>query len=157
MIKINHQLLEALTERAMQSDRKRMNYNFHSGPPDPMQRMLNAIEPGSYIRPHKHEKPDKREVFFVLRGRILILEFDDHGHITDHILLDPSAGNYAAEVPERTWHSMIALEPGSVAYEVKDGPWDPADDKVFASWAPPEESEEVKPYMDKILEKLKLI
>jgi hypothetical protein len=23
-------------------------------------------------------------------------------------------------------------------YEVKDGPWDPADDKFFASWAPRE-------------------
>ena len=115
-----------------------MNYNFHSHASDTLHRMLNAIEPQSYVQPHKHENPDKREAFFVLRGRIVVVEFDPDGNITDHIVLDPCNGCFGVEIAARTFHSIIALDPGTVAYEVKDGPWNPTDDKHFASWAPAE-------------------
>ncbi len=150
-------MLNRLSEEAKISPRLRKNQNFHYGPDDTLQRMLNAIEPGSYIRPHKHENPDKREAFFALRGKIIILEFSSNGEITDHNILDSRKGNYGVEVAARTWHSMIALEEGSVAYEVKDGPYDPSNDKVFAPWAPEEGSIEVDHFMNEILCQLKLI
>ena len=138
MKKIDEPLLNQVSGQAKLSQRRRMNYNFHSDPSDTLQRLLNAMEPWSYVQPHKHEQPDKREIFFSLRGRIAVIEFDAEGKITDHVVLDPSRGTFGAEINERTFHSIIALDPGTVAYEFKDGPYCPVDDKNFASWAPKE-------------------
>ena len=153
MIRIDSQLLDKTSAKAKTSPRRRMNYNFHENLDDKLQRMLNAMEPFSYIQPHKHETPDKREVFFALRGRFVVIEFDELGNVTDHILLDPLKGNFGAEIPERTFHTIIALDPDTVAYEVKDGPYTPIDDKNFASWAPKEGAAEIDNYLKSLLEK----
>jgi len=154
MIKINEEFIEITSAKAKTSKRRRMNYNFHNEDSANLQRMLNAMEPDTYIQPHKHEDPDKVEAFFALRGRILVVEFDDEGNISDHIILDPLKGNFGAEIATRKWHSIISLEKNSVAYEVKDGPYDAKIDKNFASWAPMEGDPEALKYNQEILEKL---
>ena len=156
MKKIDESMINEISALAKLSARRRKNHNFHSTPADTLQRLLNAIEPFSYIQPHKHEDPDKREIFFALRGRIAVIEFDEHGNIADHIILDPLNGNYCAEIPERTYHVIIALDPGSVAYEFKDGPYDPIDDKNFAHWAPKEGDPGATGYLLGLLEKLNI-
>ncbi|MFZ4521157.1 MAG: WbuC family cupin fold metalloprotein [Bacteroidales bacterium] len=152
MIKIDKELLDSISAAAKASPRRRMNHNFHKEYSDTLQRMLNAVEPHTYVQPHKHENPDKREVFIAFRGRILVIEFDDDGTITDHIILDPLKGSHGAEIPERTFHTIIALDPDTVAYEVKDGPYTLIDDKNFASWAPKEGSPEVAEYLSRLLD-----
>ncbi|MBM3436837.1 MAG: cupin fold metalloprotein, WbuC family, partial [Bacteroidetes bacterium] len=57
---------------------------------------------------------------------------------------------------ERKYHTIICLEPDSVIYELKDGPYDPADDKNFAPWAPKEGEPGCEEYMTKILYSLGL-
>lgn len=157
MIKIDNSFITPTSEKAKNSERQRMNYNFHKEASATLQRMLNAMEPSTYIQPHKHENPDKVEVFFVLRGKILLVEFDNEGRITDHIILDPDTGNYGGEIPPGTWHTIISLEPGTVAYEVKDGPYDPSIDKNFASWAPAEGDPDCQEYNEKILNQLGIL
>lgn len=156
MIRINDKLLSETSSKAQSSKRRRMNFNFHKEASANLQRMLNAMEPDTYIQPHKHEDPDKEEVFFVLRGRIVLIEFDDDGNIIDHEILDPLEGNYGGEISARKWHTLISLEEGSVAYEVKDGPYNPIDDKNFASWAPKEGDADCLKYNQELLEKLML-
>lgn len=154
MIKITTDLLKSLSTEALSSVRKRKNLNFHTDESDPLQRMLNAVEPGSYVRPHKHINPDKREAFIILKGRMAVVEFDDKGAISDHIILDTSKGNYAAEINPASWHSVISLEKGSVYYEVKDGPYNLKMDKIFAEWSPKEGAAEAGKFMNEILEKI---
>ncbi len=154
MIRIDEALLDQVSARAAAVPRLRMNHNFHQNASDRLHRMLNAMEPGTYIQPHKHENPDKNEAFFCLRGRLLVVEYDDSGNIVDHIILDSRTANYGCELPPRTWHSIISLEAGSVAYEVKDGPWNPADDKHFAEWAPKEGDLGTKEFIQSVLEQL---
>jgi len=156
MIRIDKELLLDTIEKASGSKRLRMNHNFHTQPGDTLQRLLNAIEPGSYIQPHKHDTPDKREIFFALQGRIAVVEFDDQGNIADSMILDPLAGRYGAEIPEKTWHTLISLESGSVAYEFKDGPYDPVDDKNRAPWAPKEGAPEAIEYLREVLGRIGL-
>ncbi|MBW6489912.1 MAG: WbuC family cupin fold metalloprotein [Lentimicrobium sp.] len=156
MIKINNEIFDRLTAEARTSPRGRKNLNYHSQASDPLQRLLNAMEPGTYVRPHKHEDPDKREVFIAFRGRICVIEFDETGNITDHVVLDWAAGKPAVEIAEKTYHTVISLKTGSVAYEIKDGPYDPDDDKHFAYWAPAEGSLESKPYLEALIQKLRL-
>lgn len=151
MIKIDQSLIADLAEKARNSDRKRINFNFHKVPGDPLQRLLNVMQPGTYLQPHKHENPDKREVFIALTGKFLALEFDEQGNIADSMILDPLKGIFAAEVSARTYHTIICLEPDSAIYELKDGPYDPKDDKYFASWAPKEGAEGCDEFIKKIL------
>jgi cupin fold WbuC family metalloprotein len=131
-----------------------MNYNFHTDLADTFQRMLNCIEPGSYCRPHKHESPDKREVFIILKGTVVVIEFDNDGNIVEKIVLNNSTGQFGVEIPPSTWHSILALESGTVVYECKDGPYSPLNDKDFAPWSPEEGSEEVENYYNGLLEKI---
>jgi len=154
MIKVTQQLLDSVSAEASLSPRKRKNYNFHKNDSDLLQRMLNAMEPATYVRPHKHVYPDKREVFILLKGKIAVVEFDDAGKIIDHIILNPKLGNFAAEIATASWHTVISLENNSVYYEVKDGPYDPHSDKVFADWSPEEGSADANKYLSKILEQL---
>jgi cupin fold WbuC family metalloprotein len=152
MIHINTPLLDSVSAEAQRIPRLRKNYNFHKEYSDTLQRLLNAMEPASYIRPHKHENPDKREVFFVLRGKALVLEFDPEGKVTEVLKLDPMKGVYGAEIAEKTFHTIISLQSGTVIYELKDGPYSPIDDKNFASWAPHEGSPEALPFLLRLVE-----
>lgn len=150
--KININLIESLSRTAQQAPRRRINLNFHHGDPDVFQRMLNALEPGSYVQPHKHQSPDKDEVFVILRGKLAVLTFDDAGKVDDSVVLDASQGQFACEVPARTWHMIAALESGTVVFEFKHGPYDPTTDKTFAPWAPPENHPDSELYLEKLLE-----
>lgn len=151
MLKIvSKELLDTLSQKAFNLPRKRLNYNFHDDLADPINRMLNALEPGTYLQPHKHENPDKREVFIVLRGSLVVVFFNHSGNPTDFVLLDPLKGNHAVEIPVGAWHTLIALEPGSVVYEVKDGQKLPLSDKNFAGWAPKECDTDCDNYLRKL-------
>jgi len=145
--------LELLKTEAVKSERLRKNYNYHESFDDPINRMLNAVEPGSYVQPHKHENPDKREVFLLLRGKMAVVFFDNEGNITEHVILD-NEKHFGVEIPPSVWHTIIALKPGTVVYEIKDGPYFPADDKNFANWAPREGDTECMDYMNEILKEL---
>jgi cupin fold WbuC family metalloprotein len=156
LVKITSNNLDKLSEKAKHSERKRMNFNFHKQPDDTLQRMIHVMHRGTYVQPHKHENPDKREAFIILRGRVALIEFDNEGKPTDHIIMDKNEGNFGVEVPPKIWHNLIALEDNSAVYEVKDGPYSPVDDKNFAQWAPKEGDKECKKYLKNLIRKLEL-
>lgn len=153
---INTLLLDEVSVQARTSPRLRMNYNFHRSLEDVYHRMLNAMEPGTYIRPHKHENPDKFEVFIVLRGRMAVIIFDENGQIDQYQILDPSQGVFGVDIPERTYHTLISLQEGSVAFEVKPGPYSPVNDKNYATWAPAEDDPAAFSYLNQLINRLNL-
>ena len=154
MIKITDGFLDITSAKAKKAERKRMNFNFHPSLDDPLNRMLNAMEPGTYIQPHKHEDPDRFEIFLALRGRFVAIIFDEQGNITDHSILDNREGKYGVEIPEKVFHTFLSLEPGSVAYEIKEGPYMPDTAKNFAPWAPAEGSPKVESYIENLLREI---
>lgn len=148
---ISNTTLDELSQKAVEAPRRRMNLNHHDDLADPINRMLNAFEPGTYVQPHKHENPDKREVFLILRGSLVVVFFDDSGNVNEFVLLNREKGNYAVEIESGTWHAIIALEKGTVVYEVKDGPYFPMNDKNFAYWAPKEGEADCEVYLESLL------
>jgi cupin fold WbuC family metalloprotein len=154
MIHIDNNTIEPLIQKARISSRKRKNLNFHDGSADTLQRMLHAMEPGTYVQPHKHQDPDKREAFIILLGKVMAIEYDDSGKVIDHFIMEPAAGRFGIEFPARSWHSLICLQSSSVVYEVKDGPWDPADDKFFATWAPKEGDPSCGEFIERVLKEI---
>jgi cupin fold WbuC family metalloprotein len=128
--------LQELGTEAAAAPRRRRNLNLHSSHDDPVQRLLNALEPGTYVRPHRHALPAKWELMTILAGRAVLLVFDDDGVVQARIGLDGTTP--VVEVPPAVWHTLAALESGTVLLEVKAGPYVPAAPEDFAGWAPAE-------------------
>lgn len=148
---ITEELLDNVTAQAKENARLRMNYNFHETMDAPVHRMLNALEPGTYLPPHRHS--DKEETYLVLRGRLMAFFYDEEGNVTEKICLNPLEGRYGLEIPPRTWHSIIALESGTVIFEIKKGPYQPLSPEDMATWAPaPDDVEGVKAFVERMLE-----
>ena len=124
---IDDKVLDDLTRRAQNSPRRRMNLNFHESLEDKCHRFLNAVEPGADIPIHRH--PEKEESFVVLRGKIRITTYDDNGTIFEDLVLSPTEGRYGVNVEKNVWHTVEALEPGSVIFECKEGPYVPHEEE----------------------------
>lgn len=151
---LNHALVHQLADKANQSARGRSMYNLHEQPHDTLQRMLNYLTRHTYVQPHKHEKPAKREAFVVLKGELAYLEFDNQGCISRHAVLNPEQGNYGVEITPRAWHTLIPISDEVLVFEVKDGPYQPETDKVFAPWAPAEGDPNCAAYQQQCLQQI---
>jgi cupin fold WbuC family metalloprotein len=135
---IDQALLDELGREAATSPRRRKNRNFHPSDDFVAHRLLNAVEPGSYVMPHRHLAADKDETIVVLRGRFGVLLFDDEGNVVRQILLESRGPVQGIDIPHGTWHTLFALESGSVFFEAKAGPYLPFSDAERAPWAPAE-------------------
>jgi len=134
----DEKLLADLVSKARASARLRANHNVHANLEDLVHRLFIAIEPGSYVQPHRHPEQEKWEFFMLVRGRLAALLFDEQGKVIRREELTPGGPVYGFEIPPNTWHTVTALESGSVFFEVKQGPYAPLSDKNFAAWAPRE-------------------
>lgn len=123
-MKITQALLDDLTAQAKASPRLRMNYDLRNSASDGSQRMLNAIEPGSVVPIHRHQKTS--ETVVCLRGRVVEEFYDELERIcTEAIELTPNGQTVALNIPAGQWHTLRSLESGSVILEVKDGKFEP--------------------------------
>ena len=141
-MKIDNILLDKLTAQAKESPRLRMNLDLRNSAADTSQRMLNAIEPGSVVPIHRHQKTS--ETVVVLRGRVVEEYYDDAGVLAESFVLgdchvadaprndvnrDAPRNDvpmvYALNIPAGQWHTLRALESGTVILEMKDGAYEP--------------------------------
>ena len=143
---IDDALLAEVSAEAKASPRGRKNRNFHHDNEAPGHRLLNAIEPGSYVAPHRHLDPTKDETMTVLRGRLGLVIFDDRGAVVRAVVLTPNGPVLGVDLPHGTWHSVLALESGTVFLEAKAGPYRPLVAEECSSWAPQEGSAEAPAY-----------
>jgi cupin fold WbuC family metalloprotein len=141
---IDQTLIEQKIEEAKRNLRKREIHNFHSSDQEALHRMLNSIQPGSYIRPHRHLDPPKDEAFVLLKGSAGFVIFDAKQGLREKefILLDFDRGTVGIDIRAGIWHTLFSLEPDTVLYEVKPGPYMAPSDKDFSSWSPPDSSPE---------------
>lgn len=129
--------LDDLSKRASAVARRRLNRNLHEMD-DPVHRLLNAIEPGSWVRPHRHLDPPRSETVLVVAGAIGVVLFDDDGAVRDTMRLEAGGETFGVDLDAGTWHGLVALEPGTVFFETKPGPYVAPAPADWASWAPAE-------------------
>lgn len=127
---------EALCREAAGAARRRAHQLWHRDHADGVQRLAMALQPGTYVRPHRHADPSKWEALVLLSGRVSLLVFDDSGYVKERVELAHAAGAVVVETPAGTWHSLVAMEPDSALFEFKPGPFAPSE---FAGWAPAED------------------
>lgn len=132
------------------SDRLRMILPLHREQSAEVQRLINFLQPGTYIRPHLHPLPHATESIVVLKGKIRFFTFNDSGSPeTDRIISSvPLAG--VADIEPGVWHSFLVLQEDTILFECKKGPYDANTDKMFAGWAPPEGSAEADEWLTKM-------
>lgn len=141
------------TRDARASDRRRAILRFHDHE-EAVQRMVNAVEPESYVRPHRHRAPDKTETFLALAGRACLCRWSDDGELEEALAFSADGPVRGVEIPAGVWHSLVALVPGTVLFEVIEGPFTEADHKRFASWAPEEGSEAAARFQEELRARL---
>jgi cupin fold WbuC family metalloprotein len=147
MTLIDKPLFERLCEAADDHPRRRVHELLHGSHADPVQRLIMAMQPGTYIRPHRHPDPAKWELLLVLRGAAAVLHFDDQGRITRRIEAGAHRGAKGLETPAGTRHALVCLAADTVLFECKPGPYDPKRDVEFADWAPPEGADDAGDYV----------
>jgi cupin fold WbuC family metalloprotein len=123
-MKITQALMDSLTEQAKLSPRLRMNYDLRNSEIDQSQRMLNAIEPDSVVPIHRHR--NSTETVVCLRGHLVIEYYDELNRMCDEAIdITPNGQIVAVNIPIGQWHTIRALESGSVILEMKNGAYEP--------------------------------
>jgi len=119
---INDELLDKVTAEAEASPRLRINYNLHESLDAKAQRLINVLLPGTPLPIHRHRHT--AETYVILRGKMIVVFYNDLGAQTERFLLDPTQGNYGVQIPIGQWHTVEVIEPSAIL-EVKDGPYTP--------------------------------
>ena len=124
---IDKNILVELSAKATANPRLRCNLDLRNSADDQSQRMLNAIEPGSQLPIHRHQKTS--ETMVCLRGRLQVEFYDELERIcTDSFVIEPNGVNVAVSIPIGVWHTVHALESGTCILEMKDGKYEPIQD-----------------------------
>ncbi|POZ63206.1 WbuC family cupin fold metalloprotein [Chromobacterium alticapitis] len=133
---LTNETLAELSAKAAAAPRLRAHHNLHEQLEDDIQRLAIAMEPDTYVRPHRHA--NSPELLIMLAGALDWIEFDAAGEtvVARHRLGEGGARVF--EMPAGAWHSVISLEPGSVVFEIKRGPYLPQSAAEMAAWAPAE-------------------
>lgn len=113
-----------------------------------VQRLLNFLQPGTYVQPHCHPGPHATESMCLLSGALDVLIFDQEGNLKARYALNLDSP--LIDIEPGTWHGLVVRAPDTVIFEVKQGPYDPSSDKTFASWAPAEGSPESTEYLSEL-------
>ena len=124
---IDKDFLNEVSEQAKTSPRLRMNYNFHQSLDEKCHRFLNAVEPETKVEIHRH--PTKDESFVVLRGKVRVTTYNDDGTVLESVVLCQEEGRYGVDIKKGVWHNLESMEPDSVIFECKEGPFVPHEEE----------------------------
>lgn len=120
-------LLNQISSQAQSSPRLRMNYNLHEQLVDKVHRFFNAMEPGTIVPIHRHQ--NSAETFMLVRGKMRVVLYNDDKNIIEDAILSTDNGNFGIHIPIGVWHWVEILEPNTVTFEIKEGPYVPLSDE----------------------------
>ena len=152
LVLLSRSLVEEAAEVSRTSPRRRIIQPLHKTEAEVLQRMFNVIQPDSYVRPHRHVDPPKTESWVVLRGAVAFFTFDEGGGVRDCLHLEAGGEYFGVDLEPGPFHGVLALEPDTVLFEAKSGPFAPAPETSFAAWAPAEGSRDALDYLHQLRE-----
>ena len=116
-------LLDQLSAEAFNAPRLRKNFNLHDSLEAPSQRLFNALQPGTKMEIHRHRHTS--ETTIVIRGSVKYSIYADDGKIEEEHILKAGSDSFGFNVPAGVWHTMEPLEPNTVIFGCKNGPYQP--------------------------------
>ena len=144
---ISKSLLDDVSRVAQTSPCQRKNNKFHQRDESVCHRLLNALEPDTYIPPHCHTDEAKGESIVIVRGKVGVLIFAADGKIAQRIVIEPNSETLGVDIPSGVIHSLVALEKNSVFFEAKAGPDVPLAENERVSWVPIEGGDAAREYL----------
>ena len=150
------QYFEDLIYEASQSHRLRAHANVHDSYADQCQKLFNAIQVDSYIRPHRHSMDPKDECLVAIKGLFGLIMFAEQGSIDSVVLFGSEKYSEQLSIPSGleltsgVWHTVVSLADNSILFEVKKGPFEPTLAKEFAPWAPKEGDKDANSYFKQL-------
>ncbi|MCC5913222.1 MAG: WbuC family cupin fold metalloprotein [Balneolaceae bacterium] len=147
LFELTDSMIEEGIEASRRSPRLRMILPIHRKQDADVQRLINFLQPGTYIRPHLHPVPHATESLVLLQGAIRFFTFDDEGAVLSDFVISSSPLPGVADIEPKVWHSFLVMEPDTILFECKKGPYNAETDKRFAEWAPIEGSPEAQGWM----------
>ena len=120
---LTEDIVNKVSEEAKASPRLRMNYNLHGSFEDSVQRMFNALEPGTVVPIARH--PYSSDTLIMLRGKLRVHIYDNMKNIIEDVVIEANSNNIGYHIPKGTWHQVESLEYGTVCFETREGPYVP--------------------------------
>jgi cupin fold WbuC family metalloprotein len=149
---LDQPLFTTLLVDAAQNPRRRSARVLHQSYAEPVQRMLVAMQPDSYVQPHQHTDPNQWELFVILQGQADFLVFSATGQLLQKHRLAVGQSCCGLELSPGQFHSVIAVDGPVVFLEVKQGPFDPTAPRSYGSFAPAE----TEPHAGAFLQQMRL-
>ncbi len=152
LFQLSDKMIEDGLKASRESERLRIILPIHREQDARVQRMINFLQPGTYIRPHKHPIDHATESLILIQGSIRFYTFDEDGNaLTENeVQSKPLPG--VIDIEPQVWHSFIVMEEHTILFECKKGPYDAKTDKIFADWSPEEGSDEVEEWINRFFE-----
>jgi cupin fold WbuC family metalloprotein len=147
---ITRQLVQQTARESRDNERRRIVQPFHRTNGDLLRRMLNAIQPDSYAQPHRHPPASNQEAWLVLQGALALVFFEDDGAVCERLVLQAGSDAFGVDFSGDRFHTLVVLEPDTVIYEVKLGPYAPLSGTEVATWAPAEGTSEAVDYLEQL-------
>lgn len=120
---IDKNILDSLSAQAKANPRLRQGLDMRTTLDDTSQRLLNAMELGTFMPIHRHRTTS--ETMVMVRGKLVERFYDNDGNLTDEYMMEPMGEYPMIQVPAGQWHSLEVLESGTVIFEAKDGMYMP--------------------------------
>lgn len=146
----DHALAAALSDASRALPRGRSHHCMHRDDADAVHRLFVAMQPDSYIQPHRHLDPFKAESLVVVRGMLGFIEFDDRGGVVSSARIGEHGDGMGIDIPPGCWHGIVALEPDTLFFETKAGPYRALADEERAAWAPAEDDPAVQTALQRL-------
>jgi cupin fold WbuC family metalloprotein len=114
------------------------------------------------FRPHRYQQDPKVETLFAIKGRFLLVTFNEQGEIEEVIPFNSEKyearhdSGVGVEIQVGTWHTIIATKPHSILLEVKAVPFNLELSKEPAPWSPAEETEDGQAYLAQLKKRIGL-
>lgn len=150
LFRLSDEMIEAGLVASRESVRKRMILPIHRKQEAVVQRLVNFLQPGTYIRPHKHPLDHATETIILLKGSVRFFTFDDAGGVLTDQVVTSSPIPGVLDMEPNVWHSFLVLEEDTILFESKKGPYNAKTDKEFAEWSPSEGQQTVEKWMKKL-------
>lgn len=134
MVPNQHQI-NALFEQSRVSERLRAHLELHSSHCEKVQRVLIALQRGSYVEPHYHTQPHQWEMFVVMQGSLELKLWSSDGELLSERIIGEGGVSNMMELRPGQIHSVECVSDQALMLEIKEGPFDPLNAKEFPSFS----------------------
>jgi cupin fold WbuC family metalloprotein len=134
---------------AIKNPRQRIRVCTHRTHGDSLHEMFIVHTKDCYVRPHKHIK--KVESMTVLEGWVDMILFNDDASIRSVVSMGtPDSGKtFYHRLSDEIFHMLIIRSEFLVFHEITEGPF-LRERTVFPSWAPSDNADEIKKFLERV-------